>query len=272
MIQLFLKPFPQAENTFEFLRLLVYISLFVAFFLLVFQPFGIHLIEEQKVWICLGFGSMTFLGASVFEITIGRWMKAMGFRDNWTFYKWILYNAGALLLISLFNFIYIRLVFFGFIQWDLFPSMLYGTFMIGIIPLVILGGVYLNKEEAKFQSISQEINKKHTEPNATSPKEEEIIIYGILVAQIRYVEALQNYIKIGFIDTEGVQREQIERATLKNFAEQAAETPIIQCHRSFMVNRSAIISTSGNAQGLLLTLTDCDKVIPVARSRVNEFR
>lgn len=272
MLHLFLKPFPQAESRFEFLRLLIYLSLFVTFFLLVFQPFGIHLIEEYKVWICLGFGGMTLLGGLAFELTIGQLMDTIGFRKKWTFYKWLLYNMGATLLISVFNFLFIRFVFFGFIQWDLFPAMLYGTFMIGSIPFVVLGGIYLNREEAKVQNISQEINEKNAQPTEVTSMEEDIKIFGLPAVQIRYVEALQNYIRIGFINAEGKQQEQVERATLKQFEEQAIATSIVRCHRSFMVNRSAIISTSGNAQGLLLTLTDCNKVIPVARSRVKEFR
>ncbi|MFK7934324.1 MAG: LytR/AlgR family response regulator transcription factor, partial [Saprospiraceae bacterium] len=150
--------------------------------------------------------------------------------------------------------------------------MLYGTFMIGVIPFVVVSGIYLNREEHKFQSISAEINQKR--PTATAPisTKKEATIFEIPLPQIRYVEALQNYIKIGFVSAEGTITEQVERATLKHFAEQAKNTSMVRCHRSFMVNQETIISSTGNAQGLQLRLADCDKVIPVSRSRVAQFR
>ena len=90
--------------------------------------------------------------------------------------------------------------------------------------------------------------------------------------QIRYIEALQNYAKIGYINSTGQLIERTERATLKSILNEVEGSPIVKCHRSFLVNREAIISTSGNAQGLLLTLSDCDKTIPVSRSYVPAFR
>ncbi|MFK7937383.1 MAG: hypothetical protein AB8G22_27965, partial [Saprospiraceae bacterium] len=138
IVQMFHKPFPQPERKVDFFKILLYLSLFVAFFLLAFQPFGINDLEEHKIWICLGFGSMTFLGGSVYELTVGQLLQRFGARDNWTFYKWILYNLGVIFCISLFNFLFIRLAFFGYIQWELFPAMLYGTFMIGVIPFVVV--------------------------------------------------------------------------------------------------------------------------------------
>lgn len=274
ILQLLNKPFPEQESKLDYLKLLTYFSLFVTFFLLIFQPFGISDIESNKFWICLGFGSMTFLGAVVYELTVGQLFKVLGVRQPWTFYKWILYNLGTMLVISLFNFLFIRLAFFGYIKWELFPVMLYGTFMIGIIPFVVLGWIILNRQEHKFQHISEEINQKQLPQTApsTAKNADGITIFEIPVNQIRYVEALQNYIKIGYLSATGKMTEQVERATLKYVAEQAKGTNIVRCHRSFMVNQAAIISTAGNAQGLLLTLADCEKVIPVSRSRVADFR
>lgn len=214
---------------------------------------------------------MTLLAALVYELTVGFLFRAIGWRDRWTFGKWILYNIGVMLLISMFNFLFARLAFFGFIQWNLFPAMLYGTFMIGLIPLVVYGGIVLLRQEHKYQGIADEINQKPATLD-TIQSNQKLTILDIPVAQIKYVEALQNYIKIGYISTDGEPKEQVIRATLKQCETQAEHTSIIRCHRSFMVNQAAIIATSGNAQGLLLTLSDCEKSIPVSRSYVPKFR
>jgi len=97
-------------------------------------------------------------------------------------------------------------------------------------------------------------------------------IADILITNIRYIESYQNYVKIGYIDRESVINEEVQRATLKSLQEELQATVIVKCHRSYLVNKTSIISVSGNAQGLLLTLQGCDKSIPVSRSFVPAFR
>jgi len=265
------KPFPEGENRFFYYKYLIVLSLFVAFFLYIFQPFGISTVESNKFLICLGFGSMTFLGASIYELSVGQLLKLISNGVNWTFGKWILNNLGIMLFISLANFLFIRLFHFGSIVWELFPPMLYGTFMVGIIPVVGLGAFILQRQEKKYQGIAEEINQKAA-PNLGIQNEADLSIFDIPTFRIKYIEALQNYVKIGYINAAGKLKEQTERATLKAIMEEGKGSPITKCHRSFLVNKEAIISISGNAQGLLLTLSDCEKAIPVSRNYVADFR
>ena len=270
-IQFFNKPFPDEDDRYTYFKYLILISLFITFFLFIFQPFGLSDIETNKFLRCLGFGSMTFLGSLIYEYTVVPLLRFLGLRKNWTFGKWLINNMGLMFFISLANFLYSRLIFFGFIQWDLFPAMLYGTFMIGLIPFSMLGGINLLKQERKYQGIASEINQKKNNKTESLTKED-AVIFDIPIKQIYYVEALQNYIKIGYINTNGQLTERTERATIKWIMEQTKGSSIVKCHRSFLVNRQAIISTSGNAQGLLLTLSNCDKIIPVSRSFVADFK
>ena len=265
------KPFPEIENDWDYLKILLMFSLFVTFFLYIFQPFGIDTLESHKFFICLGFGAMTFLGAAVYEIFLHRVLKIRKRQQPWTFGKWILDSLGIMLFISLANFLFARLLLFGYIQWDLFPPMLYSTFMIGIIPVVTLGAFALLKTEKKYQEIAQEINQ--SKPSLDAEKQlNKHLIFGIPIHQIRYIEALQNYAKIGFLNKSGDFKVKIERTTLKRILEETKDTSIIKSHRSFLVNKNTILNSTGNAQGLLLILADCDKVIPVSRTRVKFFR
>ena len=265
------KPFPDEYFRSGYLKVILAFSLFVTFFLYIFQPFGIADIESNKFFICLGFGSMTFFGALIYEMTVGQLLKIIGFRNHWTFGKWILYNLGVMFFISFFNFLFIRLVFFGYILWELFPAMVYGTFMIGIISIVVIGAISLMKQEDKYQNIAKEINQKKSDI-ANSKSSDEQSIFNIPIVQIKYIEAFQNYIKIGFTDQDGALQEKVERATIKQMIKDTEGTSLVRCHRSFVVNQAAIESTSGNAQGLVLSLSNCDKTIPVSRSYVSLFR
>lgn len=265
------KPFPEQESRFGLVKITAIISLFVTFFLYVFQPFGISTLKSDKFLICLGFGGMTFIAAVIFEFIVGRVFKLKGKLENWTFGKWILYNLGVMLTISLANFLFARIILFGFIEWALLPQMIYGTFMIGIIPITVLGGLSLGLQERKYMNIAENINQQKSGIPGETLKDNRSL-FGIPINHIKYVEALQNYVYIAHIDSEGQFKKSTERATLKHILNESSGSSIIKAHRSFLVNEGAIISITGNAQGLLLELSDSDRKIPVSRSYVSVFR
>lgn len=265
------KPFPEQESRVGMPKTTAIISLFVTFFLYIFQPFGISALNSDKFLICLGFGAMTFVATITFEFIVGPVLKLKGELEHWTFGKWILNMLGIMLTISLANFLFARILIFGFIEWGLLPDMIYGTFMIGIIPITVLGGLSLGIQEKKYKGIAKNINQQKT-VHSTDHISDEYSLFDIPVSQIKYIEALQNYVFIGYVDSEGQFKKLTERATLKNILEEISGSSIIKAHRSFLVNRRAVISTSGNAQGLLLQLSDSDRTIPVSRSYVPVFR
>ncbi|MEM8886826.1 MAG: LytTR family DNA-binding domain-containing protein [Bacteroidota bacterium] len=265
------KPFPEQSSNFGEPKILAVLSLFVALFLFIFQPFGISTIESNKFLTCLGFGAMTFLGTVIYEFIVGRVLKLKGELGKWTLGKWMLNNLGIMLVISLVNFLFARWVFFGFIQWDLYPAMLYGTFMIGIIPITVLGAFIVWQQERKFMDIAANMNQTSLSAQPEDLKDEQRL-FDIPSKQIRYVQGLQNYVTIGYVDGEGMFKKKTERATLKQILESYPDGGIVRSHRSFLVNRQAIISASGNAQGLLLQLAQCDKKVPVSRTYVSVFR
>ncbi len=264
------KPFPEYESNWAYLRVTLAVSLFIVFFLYIFEPFDISNMESNQFMICLGFGMATLIGTVVHDFVFHQVWSWFSKKRVITFGIWILQMIGVILMISLANFIYLRYSFFGYMKWDFFHIMIRNTFAIGIFPVVTLGALALLRQERKYQSIASEINQqKESKPEITTTDEQSV--FNIPTNQIRYVEALQNYVKIGYV-TEGGLKEKTERATLKGVLDEANGSAIVKCHRSFLVNRSSIISTAGNAQGLQLSLSDCDKIIPVSRSYVAGFR
>lgn len=252
------------------LKIIGVVSLFVVFILFVFQPFGISTIESNAFWICLGFGVTTFLATALYEFVMEFVLHLKTPPEKWTFWKWILNNLGILLVISLANFLYARLWLFGYVDWSLFPHMLYGTLMIGIIPLLMIGGWALMKAEQKYQHIAERINQQPARSQATGGGESSV--FSIPLSRFRYAEALQNYVRIGYIDETGQFATKTERTTLKYILQKTKDSAIVRTHRSFLVNRNYILSAQGNAQGLLLSLADCDFAVPVSRSHVASFR
>lgn len=267
IVELFRKPFPLGENRYWYYKSLGVLSLFVSLFLFIYKPFGMHLLKTNALLLCFGFGSMTFLGGAVYEIIILQIRNLKKSKTPFTFGKWSLNNFGIILCISLANFLFARLVFFGFIDWSLYPIMLYATFMIGIIPLTFIGGYILVYQEKKQQNF---ISKNDVSKSFLSDTDQ--LVFGIAIPQIKYVEALQNYVKIVYINREGQLKIQTERVTLKEIQSKVKGSSVMKCHRSYLVNTDAILHAEGNSQGLLLTLANCDSAIPVSRTWVSQFR
>lgn len=267
--QILKKPFPDYENWTAFFKTIAGISLFITLFLYIVKPNDMSNIESGRFLICLGFGLVAFVSMTFYELIVTSLLKLKG--ENFTYAKWILNMIGLMFTLSLTNFLYIRLVYFGYINWEFLPHMIHGTFVVGIFPIVIVGGLALMRQEKKYQTIAEEVNDK-VKGNFPASNTNDLHVFDIPVSQIRYVEALQNYVKIGYLNSENQLQEQTERATLKNISDQVQNSSILKCHRSYLVNQNTIISSSGNAQGLLLSLSDCDKEIPVSRSYVATFR
>ncbi len=265
------KPFPSEDNPGQTLKSITLVSLFVTFFLFIFQPFGLASIESNRFLICLGFGAATFISYFLYELFSKFLSLFKKGESTYTFGKWIVNLTGLMLCISLANFFFVRIAIFGEIRWEFFPDMIRGTFSIGIFPTIFIGGLALLRQEKKYQKIADEINEKE-HYNQEKSVSKSRTFEGILLKDLRYFEALQNYVKIGYVLPDGQIAEKTVRISLKNVLELLNHSSIVKCHRSYLVNRSVILSTSGNAQGLLLTLEGCEKLIPVSRSFVSIFK
>lgn len=268
--QILQKPYPEDESDAVFFRNAGMISLFVAAFLFIFRPFGLSTLQSGALQVCLGFGLVTFLTIVGYEFIIIRLFRSLEQRRQLTFGKWILDITAILLCISLANFLFIQSVM-SEVHWAYFPEMLYSTVAIGVFPVVLMGGISLARSERKYQVIAAEIKQRARRSFGNSPQKN-LSVFNVQLPQIRYVEALQNYVKIGHLNAEGTLVELTERATLKSVLERLEGSSMVRCHRSFLVNEANIVDVSGNAQGLLLTLADCEKLIPVSRSYVPVFK
>ena len=264
------KPFREDESRYTTPIAALACGAILTYILYFFEPFGIKDAGPDKLKVCLGFGVTTALALLLYEFLVSYVFKLKGKRELWTFGKWILNSVCILLFLSIANFLFIRIAFFGYIDWSLYPAMLYGHVMIGVIPVILYGRYSLIKNEKKFTSIANEINENRTESLLTQNEDERL--FEIAVSKIRYIEALQNYAQINYIDEAGQLAKKTKRATLKSILEKVKGSALIKCHRSFLVNQHTIVSTSGNAQGLQLKLSDCEDVVPVSRSYVAQFR
>lgn len=108
---------------------------------------------------------------------------------------------------------------------------------------------------------------------------DKIIIHGdsrdsliVNPQDIVYIESVANYLNIVYFNDADLCNKRL-RSSLRDVMEALEEFPfMVRTHRAFLVNIHFITQVTGNSAGMKASLFSCDKVIPVSRSNIGEFK
>jgi len=264
------QPYPIYGNKW---KIIISISLFVALFMIIFQPFGLsnnH--NSDKIFIIVGYGSVTFIILIINLFFVTHILKKWFNRESWTIIKQILWLIWIIFTIGLGNYLYSSIVFsfwtlYGFLIFQVY------TLTVGIIPIVFLTIFQYNLLLSHNLKAAKDFNNSLI--NKEDILEKQIICliadnqkdkFEIEFSNLLYIESSGNYIEIFFIRDDKL-KNTILRCSLKRTELQVEMySSIFKCHRAFLVNINKIIHVKGNAQGLRLVLKNTEIEIPVSRS------
>jgi len=271
------QPFPKLTSRW---KLIITISLFVAIFLIIFQPFGIHLIQN-KIFVLSGYGLVTFIVLFINLIIIENIFPKTFSEKNWTIGKEFLWLLWIIFCIGLGNAIYTNYLFdyfrfnlMFFVQFQLI------TLTVGLIPtsiLIITKQKYLlQKNIQSAWELNNDLKKRQTDISSNSLvriySDNERNYIAFIPNDFYFIESSGNYIDIYIQENNQLIRKTL-RCTLKRamfFFKDIAE--IVRCHRAYIVNTAKITSAKGNSQGLKLHLNHCETEVPVSRNYVDCIR
>lgn len=119
------------------------------------------------------------------------------------------------------------------------------------------------------------LRSRLTKDNVT----EKIILHGdchgslvINPLDIIYVESIANYLNIVYFNDAELCNKRL-RSSLRDVEEALETFPfMVRTHRAFLVNIHFITQVTGNSAGMKVSLFSCDKVLPVSRSNIGEFK
>ena len=87
------------------------------------------------------------------------------------------------------------------------------------------------------------------------------------VADLMYIEAVGNYMKIYQLCSDGTVRNDMIRATSKQVEDELSPYPtIVRCHRAFLVNLGQVEKIVSNSRAMQLLIKHSHDSIPVSRS------
>ena len=273
------QPYPVIENKW---KIIVSVSLFITFFMIFFQPFGLQRFNSQiKPLILGGYGLITFCILILNLIVIEKTFKKTFTEEKWTTGKQIIWLMWILFSIGLGNFFYSQALF-NFIHntFRVLCVFQFYTLSIGAIPIVVitlftqnylLKRNSLSANEISGKLISSESSKVDASNKITLVAENEKDQVVFQENNLFYIEAEGNYISVVWMKENNIQKTLL-RSTLKRILQQVNNSPyLFQCHRAFIVNIKKIVGIKGNAQGYKLNLDTSDFVVPVSRNYIHSF-
>ena len=274
MLRILNQEYPAPRPVLKSLIIAVLSGLFVALFLLYFEPFNFHLNTiENKVFQLSFYGCITTFVLLFFLYVFPLLLPNLFSDMNWKLGYQMIFNM--LIVIATFNSIYSNYMNSMPFDWDIYWLMVSRTFALGILPIAFITFVdYYQKVKSSLNLASNIlINKKEflkdskedTHQISTDLKNE---TFSFSENDFNYAIAEGNYIDMYSLD-ENTLKKETYRVTLSSFETQLKESSsLIRCHRSYLVNLNNVKNISGNAQGLKLELINQSEIIPVSRKHI----
>lgn len=288
MIHFLRQPYPLRYDAAYDFKISIFISLFVFFVFMVFQPFGLSRVAPHlKYYLIAGYSLATFVTIFLNLLIIPRVLKKIFNEETWTVYKRILWQIWLVFAVGtgcyLFACVFDMIFDFYRLGFGLFFYIQSIAVLIAVVPIVIinvLGQNYLLKKNLRM---AEEVSARLKQPPQASDSRPEPARRVILTSEnekeqhemaaddILYISSEGNYAKVVVTkkNTENI----LIRSSLTRLEKQLADYPFLfRCHRAYIVNIKKINKSSGNAQGLKLSLENVEKPIPVARNFTRKFK
>lgn len=272
MFRLLSEPYPCVESSrVQWIRA-IWIGLFIAFFLLTFQPFGIDSWDTPNKFLKIsGFGVISFLLTGL-SFTAWAWFFPNLFSEkNWTVGRQITLILLNILLIAIANRLYLAWLIYEKVSLHSWFYMISVTFLVGIFPTAgsVIASYIVRLRQ--YTRLAAELPPHQTTlaSNVTSPplsltadNEKESIT--LPPTDLFFIESSDNYCTVVYRH-KGQTDKVLLRSSLSRLEKQIQRPAIVRCHRSYVVNLDQVERVTGNAQGYKLHLAGGLFTVPVAR-------
>ena len=276
MLRILVQKYPAPKPVLRNLIIAVLTGLFIALFLLYFEPFNFHLNTiENKVFHMFFFGCITTFILLFFLYVFPLLLPNLFSDKNWKLGYQIILNMLILIVIATFNSIYsnyMNSIPFG---WGSYWLILSRTCVLGFLPIAFITFFdYYQKVQSNLKLANNILKNKKEFLKDSKEATYQILTdlknetFSFSEHDFNYAIADGNYTDINSLD-ENTLKKVTYRVTLSSFETQLKEaSSIVRCHRSYMVNLKKVKNVSGNAQGLKLELINQSEIIPVSRKYI----
>ncbi len=235
------------------------VPLFWLCFILLYKPFGIiqllgmgedMLHFNTTIIMCILLGVMII--SRVLLMAIHRTLKL----DWWKFFLW---EASELLLMSLFMALYLTLMYHGaYTYFSMVGQCLFSLLIICIYPYVIFNLAFAYRGKLEEDTFYDDSLMRFLD----STQKLKLMIAS---SAVLYVEADENYVHIRYMEGEK-QKDYPLRASMKSLEKLMQKHGLIRCQRSYYINPQHIKVLRRDKEGMISAELDVanQKPIPVS--------
>jgi len=276
MLNFLNKPYPFNDDLRHNAKIILFISLGILVFLLIFQPIEIDTFSTKEIfYLVTGFAVSTFLVLSVNLIVLPSLFPKVFYNSKWNIKKEIFWNLWILLAISSSDLLFYSQLF-EVIDIDL--SYIGKIFLLGFLPVSVL--IIINQDRLLRSHLksAQQLNKRLIE---SKQQKEQLIHFksdykkdnlSISPNSLIVIKSADNYIEV-FYKSEDLVKKKIIRSSLNKACETVRELDfILRCHRTFIINTNYINEIEGNSQGYKLHFEVLDFPVMVSQKYIKTFK
>ncbi len=189
-----------------------------------------------------------------------------------SYWDYIIWVAAEIFFMSLFYTLYSYIMDDTRNFWEIYRSSVRNTSLILLLPYSISLLFFSMQEKSRQLKVMEEnkqsgditLSQKGNVLSFTDDKGE--LKLSIKKESLLFLESADNYVTIWYLSKSGVSK-YLLRNTLKEMEDRFANTNIIRCHRSFMVNLDKVKVAKRTKDGIMLDL-DVEHIpdIPVSKS------
>jgi|GEM_PF-1435541 len=250
---------------------ILFINLYSGMFLLFFQPFGVNNYDPThriRAELLLGIGAFFLVNTivmTVYEFAI----VPVLFRSK-ARYVFVINMLCLLVLLSTSTYLtYSYMGNFHDWSWKSYFGFIRDIGLMSSIPMVLLL-LYLQHRQAKREVLLLQRNVEDKDKISamiclTASNEKEKLF--IAEDQLLLLEAQDNYVAIYHRELNEVKRSLL-RTSLKRLEKQLEGSPLVRCHRSYIVHPQQVEKLSGNTHQVQMRLKGFDKTVPVSRKYI----
>ncbi|RLD56315.1 MAG: hypothetical protein DRJ01_15415 [Bacteroidetes bacterium] len=276
MLKFLNKPYPFNDDLRFNAKIILFISLGVLAFLLIFQPIDFAVWSKKEiVYIIAGLVTSTFLVLSLNLIVLPSLFPKIFYKNTWNIKKEILWNLWILVAISSSDFLFYSQItgLFDISFFDITKILLLGLLPVAVLITInqerLLRSHLISAQQLNKQLLEKKQHQKNLIHFVSDYKNDTLTIKADLLIAIK---SSDNYIEVYYKNNEIVKK-QIIRSSLKRVEELINRYEfILRCHRSYIVNIKFINEIQGNPQGFQLFMVDTNFTVPVSQKYIHEFK
>lgn len=261
-------------NSFYFISLaicFVHSFLFIAFL----EPFDYFRLNEYPTYYyALGYATLNFINEF---IMIALFSKVfVKFSENWVFWKDSMFWLIMLATVTISQLVAIHYTDNIAITFANFFKMLGVIIVVGIIPFfvfVITKFVISRKNHIKkFDMINKSLKYKlkvYSYNNKSSDTEFHLVgmnkndVFKFKEKDFFYASSDENYVHIYFEFNHKMEKLTFRISLISFIRQLSSNENIVQCHKSYVVNKSKIVNIGGSSRGYKLYLKNMENPIPI---------